>query len=112
MCADEKKPSRYDMTKVRIPRQLPEPTPRVLLRMLKPEEVTEGGIILPDIARDQRLAGVIEVLGEGIPDNWNVRKGSIVQIGAFAKNDITELGEDMALISANDILVVLSEPEN
>lgn len=100
----------FDLDKVRLPRPLPEPVPRLLVRCLPPEEVSAGGLVIPDVAKKERLAAEVLIVGDGVPPDW-ITKGAIVQISAYGKLAINELGDGICTVSANDVLLILSEPK-
>ena len=57
---------------------------RVLIRPIKPEEVTTGGIIIPDTVKEKPIHGEVLAIGEGrmLPDGkiepLRVKVGDIV----------------------------------
>ena len=50
----------FDLDRVIIPGR------RLLIRSFKPEDVTAGGIILPDIAQDRLFVAEVILLGTGV----------------------------------------------
>ena len=87
---------------------------RVVIKLLASEEVTKGGIVLPDTAKEKPQEGEVVAVGPGrLLDNGNyapmpVAVGDIV---LFAKYSGTELKRDnetyMILSADRDILGIM-----
>ena len=83
---------------------------RVLVRPLKEMEVSKGGIIIPDSAKEKPLEGEVLAVGPGrTRDDGNinpmtVKVGDKVLYGKYAGTDLKYDGEEYLLLSEGDIL--------
>ena len=74
---------------------------RVLVRPSKPEEVTSGGIIIPDTAKEKPMQGEIIAAGPGkINDDGKitglqVKVGDSVLYGKYSGTEVSVNGEDL-----------------
>ncbi len=86
---------------------------RVVVRRKEEEEKTAGGIVLPGNAQEKPSQGEVLAVGEGKTlDNGEVRKpavkaGDQVVFGQFAGNTVKVDGEELLIMSENDIFGVL-----
>ena len=85
----------------------------MLVKRLEADEVTKGGIILPDSAKEKpREAKVISV-GAGQLDEdgkrspLTVKKGDRVLFSAYGGTEIKMNGEDYLILSEDEILAVI-----
>ena len=87
---------------------------RILVKRLDPEEVTGGGIILPDSAREKPQKGTVIALGDGreLSDGgraeFQVKKGDTVLFRSYAGTEIKVGGEELMLMEEDDVLAVIS----
>ena len=88
---------------------------RVLIRRLKEEEKTSGGIIIPDTAKEKPLEGEVDAVGSGkVLKDGTVRKLD-VKIGdrvLFSKYTGSEVKVDVAdhlVIREDDILAIVGQ---
>ena len=78
------------------------------------EEVTRGGIIVPDTAKEKPQRGTVVAVGAGRRDDDGERIALDVSVGdnvLFAKYAGTEFkleDEDLIILSEKDILAVIS----
>ncbi len=83
---------------------------RVVIEPLEAEEKTQGGIVLPDSAKEKPTKGKVVSVGEGkLLDNGEraallVKKGDQVLYGKYAGTEITVGGKDYLILKENDIL--------
>ncbi len=83
---------------------------RVVVEPLEAEEKTQGGIVLPDSAKEKPTKGKIISAGEGkLLDNGKraallVKKGDQVLYGKYAGTEITVGGKDYLILKESDIL--------
>jgi chaperonin GroES len=83
---------------------------RIVLKILDSEEVTAGGIVLPDTAREKPQRGKVTAIGAGkllddgrrVPPD--VKKGEIVLFGKYSGSDVKVDGEDYKILRENEIL--------
>jgi chaperonin GroES len=83
---------------------------RVVITPLPKEEVTKGGIVLPDTAKEKPIEGKVIAVGPGgmsddgkrIP--MDVKVGDIVLYAKYAGTEIKEDGEELIILRESDIL--------
>ena len=86
---------------------------KVLLKRLEAEEVTKGGIVLPDTAKEKPKEGKILSLGDGklLEDGkrapFQVKVGDRVLFSSYAGTEIKIDGEEHLIMSEDDILAVI-----
>jgi len=86
---------------------------RVIIRRLEEEEVVEGGIIIPDTAKEKPIKGEVVAVGPGRLDDagklvpMNVKAGDIVIFRKYAGNEITVDEEELLIVEEDDILAIL-----
>ncbi len=82
---------------------------RVVVEPLEAEERTQGGIVLPDSAKEKPTKGKIISVGEGkLLDSGKraellVKKGDKVLYGKYAGTEISVGGKDYLILKENDI---------
>ena len=88
---------------------------RVLVKRLDAEEVSTGGIVLPDTAQEKPQEAEVVSLGTGGKDEngnditFTVEEGNKVLISKYGGADVKVNGEDLLIISESDILGVISD---
>ena len=85
----------------------------VIIRRVKEEEKTKGGIIIPDSAKEKPVEGEVMAVGSGkVQTDGSVRKidvkvGDRVLFGKYSGTEAKVAGEDRLIIREDDILGVL-----
>ena len=83
---------------------------RVLIRPAAAEEVTLGGIIIPDSAKEKPLPGEVIAVGNGTTDEEMVLKaGDEVLYGKYAGTEIEFEGDKVLIMRQNEILAVIEK---
>ena len=88
---------------------------RVLVKRLDAEEVSSGGIVLPDTAQEKPQEAEVVSLGTGGKDEngnditFTVEEGNKVLISKYGGTDVKVNGDDLLIINEGDILGVISE---
>lgn len=83
---------------------------RVVVETLDPEEVTAGGIVLPDSAQERQQRGTIVAVGAGkLLDSGNrgdlsVAVGDEVIFGQYGGSDVEVDGSEYKILRETDIL--------
>ena len=86
---------------------------KVLVQRLAAEDVTKGGIVLPDTAKEKPREGMVLAMGEGKPLDDGKRAPFQVQVGdhvlfsSYAGTDIKIDGEEYMILGEDDILAVI-----
>jgi len=83
---------------------------RVLVKPIEREEVTKGGIVLPDTVRERPQEGEVLAVGDGrlsedgkrIP--LDVKVGDIVIYAKYGGTEIKIEGEELIILRESDIL--------
>jgi chaperonin GroES len=83
---------------------------RVLIRPLESEETTEGGIVLPDTAKEKPQRGTVEAVGKGKLVKGgkrlesSLKKGDTVLFGKYSGSDIKVRGKEYKIMKESEIL--------
>lgn len=81
---------------------------RVLIEPTAAEEVTLGGIIIPDTAKEKPLKGKVVAVGEGTKDEPMVLAvGNEVLFGKYAGTEIELDGVKYLIMRQNDVFAIL-----
>jgi chaperonin GroES len=85
---------------------------RVVIKRLKEEEKTKGGIIIPDNAKEKPVEAKVIAVGNGkILEDGTLRKldvkpGDTVLLGKYAGSEIKIDGEEHVVLREDEILAV------
>ena len=83
---------------------------RVVVKPMPKEEITKGGIVLPDTAKEKPQEGKIIAVGPGrLTDDgkrisMDVAVGDVVVYAKYAGTEIKEDGEELIILRESDIL--------
>lgn len=87
---------------------------RIVVQPLEAEEVTKGGIILPETAKEKPHEGKIIAVGRGkVLDNGQVQAlelkvGDRILYGKYSGNEIkTTDGKDYLIMREDDVLAIV-----
>ena len=81
---------------------------RVLIEPAAAEEVTSGGIIIPDSAKEKPLKGTVKAIGNGTKDEeMLVKAGDTVLYGKYAGTELEADGEKYLMMRQSDILAIV-----
>jgi len=86
---------------------------RVLVKRVKEEEKTKGGIIIPDTAKEKPQEGEIVAVGPGARDEQgkiqplDVKVGDRILFGKWSGPEVQIAGEDLLIMKESDVLGVL-----
>jgi len=85
----------------------------VLVKRVKEEEKTKGGIIIPDTAKEKPQEGEIVAVGPGARDEQgkiqplDVKVGDRILFGKWSGTEVQIAGEDLLIMKESDVLGVL-----
>ena len=87
---------------------------RIVVRPIKREEVTKGGIILPDTAKEKPQEGEVIAVGPGkLTDDgkrlaMEVKRGDKVIYAKYAGTEIKQDDEELLILRDSDVLAKIS----
>jgi len=88
---------------------------RVLVKRLEEVQVTKGGIVIPDTAKEKPIEGKIVAVGPGKMSDagkrmtLQVKEGDKVLFGKYAGTEIKIEGEEYLMMREEDILAVIAK---
>ncbi len=83
---------------------------RIVVKVLDAEEVSSGGILLPDAAKEKPQRGKVTAIGEGklLEDGkrvaLEVKKGDVVIYGKYSGSDVKVDGQDFKILRESEVL--------
>ena len=86
---------------------------RVVIKPALPDEKVQGGIIIPDTAKEKPQRGEIVAVGPGkVSDSgqkiaMTVKNGDMVLYGKYSGTEVTVDGEDYLVVRESDILAIV-----
>jgi len=86
---------------------------RILVKRVKEEERTKGGIIIPDTAKEKPQEGKIVAVGKGKRDDEGklipieVKAGDKILFGKYSGSEFKLEGEDLLILREDDILGII-----
>ena len=86
---------------------------RVVVKRVEEEEKTEGGLYIPDTAKEKPIQGEVVAVGEGkVLDNGEkrpmaVKQGDRVIFAKYAGTEVSAGGEDVLVMREDDIMGVV-----
>jgi chaperonin GroES len=84
---------------------------RVIIKAAESEDVTKGGIILPDTAKEKPQRGEVVAVGPGKTENgqvvaMQVKKGDEVLYGKYSGTEVNVDGVDYLIVRESDIMAI------
>ena len=86
---------------------------KILVKRVEAESKTKSGIVLPDTAKEKPKQGKVLSVGEGklldsgkrVP--FQIKAGDRVLFTSYAGNEVTIDGEELLIMTEDDILAVV-----
>jgi chaperonin GroES len=88
---------------------------RVLVKRVKEEEKTKGGIIIPDTAQEKPQEGEVIGVGPGARDEdgeripLDVKVGDRILFGKWSGTEVKIDGEELLIMKESDIMGVIEQ---
>jgi len=88
---------------------------RVLVKRIEEVQVTKGGIVIPDTAKEKPIEGKVIAVGPGkMSDAGNrmslqLKEGDRVLFGKYAGTEIKMEGEEYLMMREEDILAIITD---
>jgi len=86
---------------------------RVLVKQSEAQEITAGGIVLPDSAQEKPQRGKViatgagKLLDSGERGTLSVKKGDEIFYGKYAGSEVEVDGEPYVILRESDILAII-----
>ena len=83
---------------------------RILVKPVERDDVTKGGIFLPDTAREKPQEGEVIAVGPGRTNDEGkiipigLKKGDLIIYAKYGGTELKEDGEDYLLLSERDVM--------
>jgi len=87
---------------------------KILVKRLEAVDVTKGGIVLPDAAKEKPKEGKVVAVGDGklLDDGkrakFEVKKGDRILFSSYAGTEINVEGEEYLIMGEDDVLAVIT----
>ncbi len=88
---------------------------RVLVRRVKEEEKSKGGIIIPDTVKEKPQEGKVVAVGSGTRGEdgkvtpLDVKAGDRILFGKWSGTEVTLEGEELIIMKESDILGIVEK---
>ena len=88
---------------------------RVIVKRIKEEEKTKGGIIIPDTAKEKPIEGEVVAVGDGrVLENGQkipleVKEGDRILFGKYAGTEIKIEGEELLIMREDDVIAIVEK---
>jgi len=86
---------------------------KILIKRLAAEEKTQGGIVLPETAKEKPKEGKVIAIGQGkLLDNgqrapFSVKEGDRVIFSSYAGTEVKLEGEEYLILSEEEVLAIV-----
>ena len=87
---------------------------RVLVKRVKSDEKTAGGIIIPDTAQEKPMEGKVVEVGSGARDEsgklvpLDVKKGDSILFGKWSGTEVKMNDEEYLIMKESDIMGIIT----
>lgn len=88
---------------------------RIIVKAALPEEVTKGGIIIPDTAKEKPMQGEVIAVGNGkVAENGNVtalqvKAGDKVLYGKYSGTEVSIDGDEYLIMRESDVYAIINK---
>lgn len=88
---------------------------RILVKRIEEEQKTEGGIIIPDTAKEKPMEGKVVAVGRGKVSEdgklmpLDVKKGDRILFSKYAGTEVKIEGEEHLIVREDDVLGVIEK---
>jgi chaperonin GroES len=86
---------------------------RILVEAVEEKEVTKGGIVIPDTAKEMPMESRVVALGTGKTDDngkkipFEMKKGDRLLVARYGGTEVKLEGKEYKILSSDDVLAVL-----
>jgi chaperonin GroES len=86
---------------------------RILVEAIEEKEVTKGGIVIPDTAKEKPMESRVVALGTGKTDDngkkvpFEMKKGDRLLVARYGGTEVKLQGKDYRILNSEDVLALL-----
>ncbi len=77
---------------------------RVLIKPVKEEEKTKGGIFIPDTAKEKKKQGLVVETGTVEDKEFPVKKGDMILYTGYSSEELEVDGEKYLILESKDVI--------
>ncbi|MBM2815317.1 MAG: molecular chaperone GroES [Ignavibacteria bacterium] len=87
---------------------------RIVVKATEPEEISRGGIIIPDTAKEKPMQGKVVAVGKGkVAEDGKVtpmtlKVGEKILYGKYSGTEITVDGEELLIMRESDVYAIIN----
>lgn len=80
---------------------------RILIKPVKEEEKTKGGIYIPDTAKEKKKQGIVVEVGTVEEKEFPVKEGDIILYTGYSSEELEMDGEKYLILDSKDVIAKL-----
>lgn len=86
---------------------------RIIVERLEEEDISAGGIIIPDSAKEKPIQGRVLAVGSGkLNDNgkrapMDLKEGDKILFGKYAGTDVKHSDKELLILREDDVLAII-----
>ena len=80
---------------------------RVLIKPVKEEEITKGGIYIPESAKEKKKQGIVVEVGTVEEKEFPVQKGDLILYTGYSSEELEMDGEKYLILESKDVIAKL-----
>lgn len=77
---------------------------RVLIKPVKEEEKTKGGIFIPETAKEKKKQGIVMETGTVEDKDFPVKKGDMILYAGYSSEELEIDGEKYLILESKDVI--------
>jgi chaperonin GroES len=82
---------------------------RILIKPVKEEERTKGGIYIPETAKEKKKQGIVVEVGTIEEKEYPIKKGDIILYTGYSSEEFEMNGEKYLILESKDVIAKLEE---
>ena len=91
---------------------------RIAIKVIKQEQKTAGGIIIPDTAQEKPMQGEVVAVGKGYRNDdgsvtpLELKVGDIILFSKWGGTEVKIEGEDILIMKESDVLGIITQNQS
>lgn len=82
---------------------------RILIKPIKEEERTKGGIYIPETAKEKKKQGIVVEVGTTEDKEFPIIKGDIILYAGYSSEELEMDGEKYLILESKDVVAKLEK---